>query len=307
MAQIWEAEFKIDIETVRSILKEQFPELGEVRISLLGEGRNNIAFLVNKSYVFRFPRRQVAVELIVSESRFLPKLATRLPLQITSPCFIGKSTAIFEYPFAGYPYIEGKPAYQFNKKADCIDVNATVLANFLKTLHSIAVDSETRSQAPGDKIGRTNLKRRAVKIEERLRRHRSQLPQIDIDGLITLVSNLSKTPPNQSPIFWVHGDLYPTHLLMDESGFLCGVIDWGSLHLGDPALDLSIAFTFLPVSAHKDFRQRYGEITSDCWNRARFTSIYNGAALLDYGIDTKDIDFIEMGKQALTSGFDGSE
>ena len=40
-----------------------------------------------------------------------------------------------------------------------------------------------------------------------------------------------------APVF-VHGDLYSRHLLVDDAGRPCGVIDWGDCHVGDPAVDL---------------------------------------------------------------------
>jgi aminoglycoside phosphotransferase (APT) family kinase protein len=35
----------------------------------------------------------------------------------------------------------------------------------------------------------------------------------------------------------IHADLGPEHLLCDDSGRLVGVIDWGDVAVGDPALD----------------------------------------------------------------------
>ena len=247
------------------------------------------------------------MELINIESRFLPKIALALPLQITSAIFVGKPSDVYPYPFSGYLFIKGSPAFESDWEPENFRINTGLIASFLKTLHTIPIDSETRSQAPGDRIGRTNLKRRAAKIEERLWKHQAKLAEIDIERLLKLVSYLSKTPPNQNPTCWVHGDLYPAHLMINESGVLCGVIDWGDMHLGDIALDLSIVFSFLPVSAHEEFKKSYGEIDVNCWSRARFTAIHYGAVLLDYGIDIKKCELVEMAKRALMSGLDGSE
>ena len=50
------------------------------------------------------------------------------------------------------------------------------------------------------------------------------------------------------------------HLLIDRADRLTGVIDWGDLHLGDAAVDLAIAYTFLPSTARIEFFKAYGEI-----------------------------------------------
>ena len=47
------------------------------------------------------------------------------------------------------------------------------------------------------------------------------------------------------PGLWVHGDLHPGNLLV-RNGTLAGVLDFGSLGVGDPAVDLMAAWTVGP-------------------------------------------------------------
>ena len=77
------------------------------------------------------------------------------------------------------------------------------------------------------------------------------------------------------------------------------MIDWGDVHLGDPALDLSIAFSFLPPAARSRFRQVYGAIDAATWQRARFRAIHYGALLVEYGRSIEDEALREMGAYAL--------
>lgn len=60
------------------------------------------------------------------------------------------------------------------------------------------------------------------------------------------------TPRWEGPPTTLHGDLYARHLLVDR-GRLIGVIDWGDLMAGDPAVDLTVAVTFLPRAARASF------------------------------------------------------
>ena len=39
-----------------------------------------------------------------------------------------------------------------------------------------------------------------------------------------------------------HGDLHPGHLLLDESGAICGILDWTEARVGDPGIDLAMMF-----------------------------------------------------------------
>jgi phosphotransferase family enzyme len=93
--------------------------------------------------------------------------------------------------------------------------------------------------------------------------------------------------------------IYVRHLLVDEARRLCGVIDWGDVHLGDPALDLSIAFSFLPPGARGAFREAYGPIDAATWDRARFRALFYGTGLVDYGADVGDEAVRAAGEYAL--------
>ena len=125
-------------------------------------------------------------------------------------------------------------------------------------------------------------------VKERLRALPPAPGGIDVDALRSLVDRLATTSSWRGPLRWVHGDLYARHLLVDEARRPCGVIDWGYVHLGDPALDLSIAFSFLPAEARSAFRETYGPIDAATWDRARIRALFYGAGLVDHGADVGD-------------------
>jgi aminoglycoside phosphotransferase (APT) family kinase protein len=50
------------------------------------------------------------------------------------------------------------------------------------------------------------------------------------------------------------GDLYARHLVLEPGGAAKGVIDWGDVHYGDPALDLAVAHLLLAAGGHATFR-----------------------------------------------------
>ena len=70
-------------------------------IAPLGAGWDNTAYLVNDTWVFRFPRRSIAVELLRNEAALLPALAPRLPLPIPQPCYLGEPDGRYPWCFAG--------------------------------------------------------------------------------------------------------------------------------------------------------------------------------------------------------------
>ena len=118
---------------------------------------------------------------------------------------------------------------------------------------------------------------------------------------LRLAEELAGTPPHAGRPCWVHGDLYARHLLVDEARKVTGVIDWGDVHLGDPALDLSVAISFLPPSARPEFQAACGPIEAHTWRRARFRALFYGIMLTHYGDQTGDAEIRATGEYSLSS------
>jgi aminoglycoside phosphotransferase (APT) family kinase protein len=79
----------------------------------------------------------------------------------------------------------------------------------------------------------------------------------------------------------VHGDLHGRHLLVDE-GQLGGVIDWGDVCIGDPAIDLQFLWSVVSPEARDEVLAEYGEIDDDARLRARVLAIMLSAVLTLY-------------------------
>jgi len=299
MARDWDAEFEISAEVAARLIDRQFPALAPAKLSTLGVGWDNVAFLVDGRFVFRFPRRPIAVELIERESQVLPVLAPHLPFPIPAPEHIGIPSEDYPYPFAGYALIPGITACRHTWSGEDRARTAAPLARFLAALHGIPVDDRTLAWAPRDDIGRADMKKRVPRVKERLGTIAPQLGDLNAMPLLELVDRLASSPPRTEAPRWIHGDLYARHVLVDESHRLCGVIDWGDVHLGDTALDLSIAWSFLPASARDAFREEYGPIDDATWNRARFRAIHYGAMLITYGAGIGDDAIRTAGEYAL--------
>ena len=86
----------------------------------------------------------------------------------------------------------------------------------------------------------------------------------------------------------VHGDFDGRHLLVDDRGLVTGVIDWGDVHLGNPAVDLAIAHTFLPAREREAFRTVYGSVSDACWRAARFRAVHNTLHVLDWAVQIRN-------------------
>jgi aminoglycoside phosphotransferase (APT) family kinase protein len=304
MAQ-WEADITLTQEDAGRLVERQFPELAPARLEPLGAGWDNAAYVVNGRWVFRFPRRKAFAGLLENEMRYLPRLAPHLPLRIPEPVWHGRPEEAFPYPFAGYELLPGETACAVAWTPEERLHNAPLLGRFLAALHGPRVDEETRTKAPGDELGRADLKKRAPIIRERLAQLEAKQVEVDGETVRAWLSRLEGTAPWTKPTCWVHGDLYARHLLVDEHHTVTGVLDWGDVHLGDPAIDLTIAFSFLPPEARGAFREAYGDIDEATWNRARFRAFHYGVLLLHYGVNVGDEAMTRIGRDALHYGAAG--
>ena len=287
MTHRWEAEQTVEPDLALTLIRTQFPELDAEKIQLFGVGWDNTAYLIDDTYVFRFPRRQIVVPLLEAERLILPDIVDHLPLPIPNPQWAGEATEEFGWPFLGYRLLHGKTACRaglFNSER----MEAAVpLAQFLKALHAMPISASMRATLIGYTLEKLNGPKLIAEIV-------SNLAEIVFVGLVEssqpfyeLIECLQNVRPEKKSIL-VHGDLYARHILVNEAHQICGVIDWGDVHIGDAAVDLSIAHSFLPIKAHDLFRKAYGEISEETWQLARLRALYSSTILVIFGYHSGD-------------------
>jgi aminoglycoside phosphotransferase (APT) family kinase protein len=116
------------------LLEADCPEFAALPIRMVDEGWDNFTFLVGQRYAARFPRRKVAVPLLVNEQRWLPVLAPKLSLEVPVPVYVGQPSEMFPWPWSVVNWIQGATAEtHFFHAAD-----ATLLAENLLELHQPA-------------------------------------------------------------------------------------------------------------------------------------------------------------------------
>lgn len=300
MKHQWEAEQIIEPPMALQLIKEQFPELSCKNIRLLGAGWDNTAFIIDEELIFRFPRRSIALPLLEAEWCALPKLASRLPLPIPIPKWKGSPTARFPWPFIGYRMLTGFTACYADLPEDERASLAEPIAKFLAILHGTPESELSKCHIPSDNHSRIDGALLTAKIEKNFE-ELSLLELLGNNGKKQLEFTIQNLQHFRAPVnsFIVHGDFYVRHLLVDKNHHLVGVIDWGDIHLGDPAIDLAIAHSFLPVDAHKSFIKAYGEISEDTWALAKLRAIYSSTLLILFGHHSGDLSIMREGLRSL--------
>jgi len=294
MSPIWDPQEVVTESLANRLIEEQFPQLKPVKAEVIGEGFDNTVFQVNDEYIFRFPRRQVAAQLLDTENAILPKLVEKLPIPIPNPTFIGVAGIGYAWPFTGYPIVNGTTPGLLPTAQRIQSVEK--LALFLKILHRFPIKDAIQSKVPYDELNRLDIKSRRPKLMENLHKT-AEL------GLYTSQKELEQFIESLSPdikgteLALVHGDLHPRNMLVDKVGNVSGIIDWGDTHIGSPAIDLSIVYTFIPPEGRALFYNIYGRVDKQTENLAKFKAIYTTTLLLLYAHDNSDQLLIEECKE----------
>ncbi len=291
-------EVEVSPSQAGSLIIAQFPELSPIRVTTLGAGWDNTAYRVNDTWTFRFPRREIGARCLEAEIRVMPALAPRLPLPVPFPVYVGESTAGYAYRFVGHRWVDGVTACLAAPDDAARTALAEPLAAFLAALHGIDEEEARDLGAEPDNLRRLDVGFRSGRTGE-------TLDELVRRGLLESASPwraiLRDTPAAspETPRCLVHGDLYARHLVLDPMGALAGVIDWGDVHVGHPAVDLAIAWLFLPARARKKFRAAYGPIPDDSWKLARFRAVYHSVITLGYAAEVDDASLLRETRAAL--------
>lgn len=90
---------------------------------------------------------------------------------------------------------------------------------------------------------------------------------VDTDAVTAVWEAALAAPAWEGPPVWVHGDLAVGNVLA-VNGRLSAVIDFGTLAVGDPAVDLLPAWKLLPAPGRSVFRAALN-VDDAIWARGR--------------------------------------
>jgi aminoglycoside phosphotransferase (APT) family kinase protein len=286
----------LEARTAAAIVEAQFPELAPASVVYLGEGCDSTAFVVNQRWVFRFPKRDEVAQQLLLEWRILPALAADSPLPLPDFCFSGRPSSLFPRHFVGYRKIDGVPAIGVPRQR--IPASSVMpLGTFLSWLHSQPVAMAERARVP-------HLDSQAV-IDEYAAQAADDLDrvaQIRADWPIGTWRALVERPPaSRVSVVLVHGDLAPEHVLYDQAADrITGVIDWGEIGIGDPALDVAAAVYWSDLRLFSATLITCPHaLDEELLRRARFYAACRGVADIVYGFDTGRDAYVKAGVRAL--------
>ena len=255
-------------DIARALIGEQFPEWAALPVRPVGKpGVDNKTFRLGEDKLVRMPRFARWVGQVTREQRWLPVLAPHLPLAVPVPLAQGEPGAAYPFPWSVYAWLDGANA----SRAVLVDQEqaARDLAGFLGALWSIdATGGPPPEWSNGFRgVDMADGRDSAIvdwRIEQRIAALEGLL---DTDALRAVYADALAAPVWPNKPVWVHGDPAPGNLLVRD-GRLSAVIDFGTVAVGDPAVDLIGAWTLLTPKARELFREILG-IDDATWARGR--------------------------------------
>lgn len=267
------ADIEIDEPLVRSLLREQQPDLADLPLREIDSGWDNAMFRLGDALAVRLPRRVAVTHLIEREQTWLPLLAPLLPIPVPAPVRFGRPAQNYPSRWSIVPWLSGINADLCEPRAD----QAERLAAFLCALHCPAP-----ANAPLNPYRGVPLRERAEQIVERIRRLERETTLLN-DDIVRIYHAAIEAPIDVAPT-WLHGDLHAGNLLVDD-GVISGVIDWGDMTRGDRATDLATLWMNLGDRKARESAMRACNGISDAtWLRAKGWAVFFGVTLGTSGL-----------------------
>jgi aminoglycoside phosphotransferase (APT) family kinase protein len=251
----------IDVALVTRLIASQFPQWADLPITPAEpNGWDNRTFRLGADMSVRLPSAARYAAQVEKEHRWLPVLAPQLPLPIPVPLAVGVPAEGYPWHWSVYRWLDGAPAS--TARVDDLTELAMTLAHFLTSLQQI-------DPSGGPPPGAHNFFRGGpvetydAETRDAIAKVRDQIPA---ERATAVWENALAATWRGKPV-WVHGDVAASNLLL-RNGHLSAVIDFGSSGVGDPACDVTIAWTLFSGASREAFRAAL-PVDAATWARGR--------------------------------------
>ena len=272
----------VDAALVARLVASQFPQWADLPVTPAEpNGWDNRTFRLGMDMSVRLPSAEAYTAQVEKEHRWLPILAPRLPLPIPVPLAMGVPAEGYPWRWSVYGWLDG--AIASSERIDDLNEFATTLARFLASLQQI-------DPAGGPPPGRHNFFRGGplATYDAETRNAIAALDGRIATETATAVWETAMAATWHGAPVWVHGDVSVGNLLVRD-GRLSAMIDFGSSGVGDPACDVTIAWTLLSGASREAFRAAL-PVDASTWARGRGWALWKALITLAGQIDTNPVE-----------------
>ncbi|GGE55756.1 aminoglycoside phosphotransferase family protein [Priestia taiwanensis] len=263
---------KIDSALVTKLINEQFQEWAHLEIKPVKlDGHDNRTFHLGNNMSVRLPSASGYVPQVKKEQKWLPILAQKLSVPISSPIAKGEPNEEYPFPWSINKWLDGETVTRENVK----DLN-----QFAKDLGEFLIELQSIDASEGPVAGAHNFYRGApLSVYDHESRNAIEKNRDVFDKVIlTKLWDLSLDSKWEREPVWLHGDIAVGNILV-QNGKLSAVIDFGILGVGDPSCDAAMAWTFFDNESRTVFKDVL-KMDERTWNRARGWALWK--ALITY-------------------------
>jgi len=258
-------ELDIDEPLVPRLLADRFPEWAGLPLRRVEpSGTDNAIFRLGDELAVRIPRRHGSTSPGSKELDWLPQLAPVVPVDVPLPVAQGRPGAGYPWHWEIHTWVDGEtvPVEAIDSVQAAID-----LAAIVRALQQI----DPAGAPPG----------RGNPLAERDAEMQGWLAEYDGDPAAAGEWGRALAAPAWGgPPVWHHGDLDMRNWLVRD-GRITGVIDWGTMGVGDPACDVMVAWKLHSAEARDAFREALP--TDDAtWERARGWALSQAIGAVTY-------------------------
>jgi aminoglycoside phosphotransferase (APT) family kinase protein len=266
-------ELAVDGPLVRALVDAACPAWQGLELTTAASsGSSNALFRLGDDLVVRLPRQPGGGATIGKEAVWLPRVGRAVDVQVPEVVHVGE-------PALGYPERWSVTTWLPGRRATVptsapTDHLAEDLARFIHQLRAMPIPSGAAGDPELTWYRGRPLHELDADAREAAAACRDLDVELDVDAALRvwdLAAEASRAVERATA--WYHGDLLAENLLLDDAGRLGAVLDFGGLAVGDPTVDLVVAWEVLDDAGRRVLRQALG-VDDASWAVSRGWAVF---------------------------------